>query len=35
MQEELRKLYDTLSDEELIQLIPDRDARQAYEYLLD
>ena len=35
MQEELRKLYDTLSDEELIQLIQDRDDRQAQDYLLD
>ena len=35
MQEELRKVYDTLSDEELIQLIQDRDDRQAQEYLLD
>ena len=35
MQEELRKLYDTLSDEELIRLIQDRDDRQAQDYLLD
>ena len=33
--EELRKLFDTLSDEELIQLIQDRDDRQAQDYLLD
>ena len=35
LQEELRKLYDTLSDEELIRLIQDRDDRQAQDYLLD
>ncbi len=35
MQEEIRKLYDTLSDEELIQLIQDRNDCQAQDYLLD
>ena len=35
MQEEIRKVYDTLSDEELIRLIQDRDDQQAQDYLLD
>ena len=35
MQEDIRRFYDTCSDEELIQLIQDRDDRQAQDYLLD
>ena len=35
MQEEIRKVYDTLTDEELIRLIQDRDDQQAQDYLLD
>ena len=35
MQEEIRKVYDTLTDEELIRLIQDRDDQQAHDYLLD
>ena len=35
LQEEIRKVYDTLTDEELIRLIQDRDDQQAQDYLLD
>ena len=35
MQEEIRKVYDTLTDEEMIRLIQDRDDQQAQDYLLD
>ncbi len=35
LQEEIRKVYDTLTDEEMIRLIQDRDDQQAQDYLLD